>query len=150
MLFAQMNLCGRAHHRQQHSEPAIHSHCNICYALLLFVTFHVTLQAVLVGGQIYLALPTMVSNDMSSSSYSRRPAIAWVKLSVTAQAAGTESCPQSIAGLEAAKDADWSVDYSSKWAAEVRHKCMLCTLCEECCDVIPALIQGAVGIEGCC
>jgi hypothetical protein len=86
----------------------------------VLVTFHVTFQAVLVGGQIYLALPTMVSNDLSSSSYSRRPAVAWAKLAVTAGTAGTDSCPQSIAGLEAAKVTDWSIDYSSKWAAEVR------------------------------
>jgi hypothetical protein len=80
----------------------------------------VTLQAVLAGGQIYLALPTMVSNDISSSSYSRRPAVAWVQLSEAAQAAGADSCPQSQAGREAAATADWTVDYSSKWAAEVR------------------------------
>jgi hypothetical protein len=85
----------------------------------------VTLQAVLAGGNIYLALPTMVSNDASSSSssssYSRRPAVAWVQLAIAAQAAGIDSCPQSVAGREAAAGADWTVDYSSKWVAEVRH-----------------------------
>ncbi|KAF6263466.1 hypothetical protein COO60DRAFT_411664 [Scenedesmus sp. NREL 46B-D3] len=74
--------------------------------------------AVLAGGQIYLAMPTMVVNDRSSSSYSRRPAVAWVRLAAAAQAAGTGSCPQSQAGREAAKSADWTADYSSKWAAE--------------------------------
>lgn len=75
-------------------------------------------QAVLSGGQLYLATSTLVS-DKSSPSYSRRPAIIWAQLSVSTATQGTDTCSQSRAGVASRQAWDFSRDFSTGWGHAV-------------------------------
>lgn len=75
-------------------------------------------QAVLSGGQLYLATSTLVS-DKSSPSYSRRPAISWAQLSVSTATQGTDTCSQSRAGVASRQAWDFSRDFSTGWGHAV-------------------------------
>jgi hypothetical protein len=75
-------------------------------------------QAVLSGGQLYLATSTLVS-DKSSPSYSRRPAISWAQLSVSTATQGTDTCSQSRAGVASRQAWDFSKDFSKDWGHAV-------------------------------
>jgi hypothetical protein len=72
------------------------------------------LQAVLSGGQLYLATSTLAS-DKASPSYSRRPAIAWAQLLVNSTVQGTDTCSQSRAGVASRQAWDWAKSHSSDW-----------------------------------
>jgi len=76
------------------------------------------LQAVLSGGQLYVATAT-VAADKNTPSYSRRPAIAWAQLRVLTSTEGTDSCPQSRAGAISRQAWDWAKDYSVGWGQAV-------------------------------
>eukprot|EP00775_Hariotina_reticulata_P012753 gene12753-12882_t len=74
--------------------------------------------AILSGGKLYIASPTLVASDRSSSSYSRRPAIAWAELAVDPVLADTGTCPQSQAGKSTRAGWDWSMDHSTDWGSQ--------------------------------
>lgn len=67
---------------------------------------------------MYLAVPALVT-DKGSPSYSRRPGIAWAQLSVSTATQGTDSCPQSRAGVASRQAWDWAKDYSTEWGKQV-------------------------------
>jgi hypothetical protein len=90
------------------------------------MTCHPCLQAVLSGGQLYLATATVVS-DKVSPSYSRRPAIAWAQLSVSAATQGTDTCTQSRAGVASRQAWDWAKDYSKEWGPQVNARSTTCS-----------------------
>lgn len=73
-------------------------------------------QAVVSGGQLYLATSTLAA-DKSSPSYMRRPAIVWAQLSVNPTSQGADSCQQSRTGVASRQAWDWATDYSKQWGA---------------------------------
>lgn len=85
---------------------------------ILLCAVGLCLQAVLSGGQLYVATAT-VAADKSTPSYSRRPAIAWAQLRVLTSTEGIDSCPQSRAGAISRQAWDWAKDYSVGWGPVV-------------------------------
>lgn len=78
-----------------------------------------SLQAVKSGGKLYLATSTLVTSDKASPTYSRRPAIAWAELGLSAATSGTDTCVQSRAGVASRQAWDPTKDYSIEWSQQV-------------------------------